>query len=68
MAQLCLFRLTDDCRSSIEMGSWSREHGGAEAVVACKDVLQLDEAEARKVRRWGIRALVNAARRGGQGG
>jgi hypothetical protein len=50
------------------MGSWSREHGGAEAVVACKDVLQLDEAEARKVRRWGIRALVNAARRGGQGG
>ena len=28
-----------------------------------KDVLQLDDAEARKVKRWAIRALVEAARR-----
>jgi AcrR family transcriptional regulator len=36
---------------------------GTESMVACKDVLQLDEAEARKVRRWAIRALVEAARK-----
>ena len=36
---------------------------GTEAMVVCKDVLQLDEAEARKVRRWAIRALVEAARK-----
>jgi AcrR family transcriptional regulator len=35
---------------------------GTEAMLALKDVLQLDEAEARRVRRWAIRALVNAAR------
>ena len=36
---------------------------GTEAMVVFKDVLQLDEAEARKVRRWAIRALVDAARK-----
>lgn len=36
---------------------------GTEAMVVLKDVLQLDDAEARKVRRWAIRALVDAARR-----
>ncbi len=36
---------------------------GTESMVVCKDVLQLDDAEARKVRRWAIRALVDAARR-----
>ncbi len=34
---------------------------GTEAMVVCKDVLQLDDAEARKVKRWAIRALVDAA-------
>ena len=38
---------------------------GTEAMVVCKDVLQLDDARARKVRRWAIRALVDAARRNG---
>ena len=38
---------------------------GTEAMIVCKDVLQLDEARARKVRRWAIRALVDAARRSG---
>ncbi|MBL8550729.1 MAG: TetR/AcrR family transcriptional regulator [Hyphomonadaceae bacterium] len=36
---------------------------GTEGMVVFKDVLQLDEAEAQKVRRWAIRALVNAARK-----
>ena len=36
---------------------------GTEAMVVCKDVLQLDEAEARRVKRWAIEALVAAARR-----
>jgi AcrR family transcriptional regulator len=36
---------------------------GTEAMVVCKDVLQLDDAEARKVKRWAIRALVEAARK-----
>ena len=36
---------------------------GTEAMIVCKDVLQLDEAEARKVKRWAIRALVAAARK-----
>lgn len=36
---------------------------GTEAMVVCKDVLQLDDAQARKVKRWAIRALVHAARR-----
>ena len=34
---------------------------GPEAMVVFKDVLRLDDAEARKVRRWAIRALVEAA-------
>lgn len=38
---------------------------GTEAMVVLKDVLQLDDAEARKVKRWAIRALVAAARRSG---
>ncbi len=36
---------------------------GPEAVVVIKDVLELDDADARKVKRWAIRALVEAARR-----
>ena len=36
---------------------------GTEAMVVFKDVLRLDEAEAQKVRRWAIRALVEAARK-----
>lgn len=36
---------------------------GPEALVVCKDVLQLDDAESRKVKRWAIRALVEAARK-----
>lgn len=36
---------------------------GPEAVVVIKDVLQLDDAEARKMKRWAIRALVEAAKR-----
>ena len=36
---------------------------GTEALLAFKDVLRLEEAEARDVRRWMIRALVEAARR-----
>ena len=34
---------------------------GTEAMVVCKDVLQLDEPDTRKVKRWAIRALVQAA-------
>ncbi len=36
---------------------------GTEAMVVFKDVLQLDDAEARRVKRWTIRALVEAAKR-----
>lgn len=36
---------------------------GTEAMMVFKDVLQLDDAEARKVKRWAIRALVEAARK-----
>lgn len=36
---------------------------GPEAVVVIKDVLQLDDADARKVKRWAIRALVEAAKK-----
>lgn len=36
---------------------------GTESMVVLKDVLQLDDADARKVRRWAIRALVDAARK-----
>ncbi len=34
-------------------------------MVVFKDVLQLDDARARKVKRWAIRALVEAAKRQG---
>lgn len=36
---------------------------GPESAIVFKDVLRLDDAEARKVRRWAIRALVAAAER-----
>lgn len=36
---------------------------GTESMVVTRDVLRLDDAEARKTRRWAIRALVEAARR-----
>lgn len=36
---------------------------GTEAMIVAKDVLQLSDVEARKVRRWAIRALVEAALR-----
>lgn len=36
---------------------------GTESMIVFKDVLQLDDAEARKVRRWAIRALVAAAQK-----
>lgn len=36
---------------------------GTESMVVCKDVLQLDDAQSRKVKRWAIRALVEAARK-----
>jgi AcrR family transcriptional regulator len=38
---------------------------GPEAVVVAKDVLQLEDAEARKIKRWVIRTLVEAARKPG---
>jgi len=41
---------------------------GTEAMVVFKDVLQLDDAEARRVKRWAIRALVDAARKPPAGG
>jgi len=34
---------------------------GTESMVVFKDVLQMDATDARKVRRWAIRALVEAA-------
>jgi AcrR family transcriptional regulator len=36
---------------------------GPEGVVVCKDVLQLDDAEARRVKRWAIAALVETAKK-----
>jgi AcrR family transcriptional regulator len=36
---------------------------GTESMVVLKDVLQLDPVEAGEVKRWAIRALVDAARR-----
>lgn len=36
---------------------------GTESMIAFKDVLGLDPAEARRVKRWMIRALVEAARK-----
>lgn len=35
---------------------------GTESMIVCKDVLQLSDADARQVRRWAIRALVDAAK------
>jgi len=37
---------------------------GTEAMVVIQDVLQIDDAEARRVKSWAIRALVDAARKG----
>jgi AcrR family transcriptional regulator len=34
---------------------------GTEGMIVIKDVLQLDDAEARKVKQWAIRALIEAA-------
>jgi AcrR family transcriptional regulator len=34
---------------------------GTEGMIVIKDVLQLEDADARKVKRWAIRALVEAA-------
>ena len=36
---------------------------GTEAMLVCQDVLELDPDEARRVKRWAIRALVQAARK-----
>jgi hypothetical protein len=36
---------------------------GTEALVVFKDVLQISDADGRKVRRWAIRALVEAAKK-----
>ena len=36
---------------------------GTESMAVFKDVLQMDEADACEVRRWAIRALVDAARK-----
>jgi AcrR family transcriptional regulator len=36
---------------------------GTEGIVVFKDVLRLDDADARKVKRWVIRALVDAAKK-----
>jgi AcrR family transcriptional regulator len=38
---------------------------GTEATFVVKDVLQLSDADARKMKRWAIRALVEAARKQG---
>lgn len=35
---------------------------GPEAMIVFRDVLRLDDAEAARVRRWAIRALISAAR------
>jgi AcrR family transcriptional regulator len=36
---------------------------GTEAMVVCRDVLQLDDAKARNIRQWAIRTLVEAAKK-----
>jgi hypothetical protein len=36
---------------------------GTEAMAVFKDVLQVDDAEARRVKRWAMRALIEAAKR-----
>jgi AcrR family transcriptional regulator len=38
---------------------------GPESSIVVKDVLQLDDADARRLKRWAIRALVEAARKPG---
>ncbi len=38
---------------------------GPESVIVVKDVLRLEDAEARRMKRWAIRALVEAARKPG---
>jgi AcrR family transcriptional regulator len=38
---------------------------GTEAMVVFKDVLRLEDSDARRVKRWAIRALVEAARKPG---
>lgn len=38
---------------------------GPEAMMIFKDVLQADDAEARRVKKWAIHALVDAARKSG---
>lgn len=35
---------------------------GTEAMIAFRDVLQLDDRQAREVKRWAIRVLIEAAR------
>jgi len=40
---------------------------GPESMVVCKDVLQLDDADSRRVKRWAIRALVEAAKKSDAG-
>lgn len=39
---------------------------GSESMIVVKDVLQLDDDEARKMQRWAIRALVEAAKTPGE--
>ena len=39
---------------------------GPESMVVFRDVLRLDDAEARKVKSWAVRALVRAALRGSE--
>jgi AcrR family transcriptional regulator len=36
---------------------------GTESMIVFKDVLQLDESETRKVKRWAMRALIDAAKK-----
>jgi AcrR family transcriptional regulator len=36
---------------------------GTEGVIVAKDVLRIDDAETRRMKRWAIRALVEAARK-----
>lgn len=38
---------------------------GTEAMIACRDVLQLGDAETRAVKSWAIRTLIEGARREG---
>ena len=38
---------------------------GTEAIIVFKDVLRVNDAEARKVKRWAIRALLEAAKKSG---